>query len=74
MKIKAKSAHVFQVRLWSKKYYGGSDYRAGRKDNMNVYDGFIIDTKTKKRVYIDSAGDLLKAIEAMYKEDEKLKK
>ena len=70
MKTKAKSTHVFELRLWSKRHYGGSNYRAGRKDNMNIYDGFIIDAKTKKKKYVDSAGDLLKSIELMYMEDE----
>lgn len=71
MKTKAKSVQVFEVRLWSKKHYGGKDYHAGRKDKINIYDGFIIDAKSKKKKYIDSAGDLLKAIESMYCEDEK---
>jgi len=74
MKTKAKSTHVFELRLWSKKHYGGSNYRVGRRDNLNIYDGFVIDAKTKKRKYIDSAGDLLRAIELMYFDDEKNEK
>lgn len=70
MKTKAKSVHVFEIRLWSKKHYNGTKYRVS-KDKYNIYDGFITDSKTKKKVFIDSAGDLLKTIEKMYVEDEK---
>lgn len=63
MKTKAKSVQVFEVRLWSKKYYGTE---TKRKDKNNIYDGFVTDAKSKEKRFIDSAGDLLKAIERMY--------
>ena len=68
MKTKAKSVHVFEVRLWSKEYYKDTKYKA---NTSNIYLGLVTDSKTKKKIFVDSAGDLLKAIEKMYKEDEK---
>ena len=70
MKTKAKSVHVFEVRLWSKKHYHGTNYRVA-KNVMNIYDGWITDSKTKKKKAIHSVGELLKAMEEMYREDEK---
>ena len=67
MKTKAKSVQVFELRLWSKKYY---NTEVKRKDLVNIYDGFITDAKTKEKVFIDSAGDLLKALEKLYKKAE----
>lgn len=67
MKTKAKSVQVFELRLWSKKYYGT---KSKRKDTTNIYDGFITDAKSKESIFIDSAGDLLKAIEKLYKNAE----
>ena len=68
MKTKAKSVQVFELRLWSKKHYGTE---VKRKDLTNIYDGFITDAKSKEKIFIDSAGDLLKAIEKLYKKAEK---
>jgi hypothetical protein len=68
MKTKAKSVQVFELRLWSKKHYGDLEKR---KDKINIYDGFITNAKTKEKVFIDSAGDLLKAIETMYNKSER---
>jgi len=69
MKTNAKSAHVFEVRLWSKKHYYGINYRTIR-NKINFFDGLVSDAKTKKVIHIHSSGDLLKALEEMYKEDE----
>ncbi len=71
MKTKAKSVQVFEIRLWSKEYYGTT---TKRKDRTNIYDGFITDAKTKEKIFIDSAGDLLKAIEKLYSKAEGKKK
>lgn len=68
MKTKAKSVQVFELRLWSKTYYKTEEKR---KDRKNVYDGFITDAKSKEKIFIDSAGDLLKAIEKLYDKAEK---
>ena len=68
MKTKAKSVQVFEVRLWSKKYYG-QERRA--KSKTNIYDGFIVDAKSKEKIFIDSAGDLLNALEKLYTKAEK---
>ena len=67
MKTKSKSTQVFELRLWSKEYYNTTKKR---KDLTNIYDGFIVDAKSKKKIFIDSAGDLLKAIETLYKKAE----
>ncbi len=71
MKTKAKSVQVFEIRLWSKRHYQGSNYKASRKDKTNIYDGFITDAKSKQKIFVDSAGDLLKAIELLYAKAEK---
>lgn len=63
MKTKAKSVQVFELRLWSKKYYGKNK---SARHLENVYDGFIVDCKSKEQIFIDSAGDLLTAIEKLY--------
>lgn len=63
MKTKAKSVQVFELRLWSKKHFNSKD--------KNIYDGTIVDSKTKKRIHFHDAADLLLAIKKMYKEDEK---
>lgn len=68
MKTKAKSVQVYELRLWSKGYY---NEKIGRKDLTNIYNGFIVDAKTKEKKFIDSAGDLLKAIEKLYFKAEK---
>ncbi len=67
MKTKAKSVQVFELRLWSKKHFGTSTKKVYEN---NIYDGFITDAKSKKKIFIDSAGDLLKAIEKLYREEE----
>lgn len=64
MKTKAKSVQVLVVTLWSKKYY---NTQIKRTDRNNIYDGFITDAKSKKKIFIDSAGDCLKALERLYK-------
>ena len=73
MKTKAKSVHVFEVRLWSRKHHAEKMGMplTKRKDKINIYDGFITDVKTKKKLFVDSAGDFLKAIEKMYYGNEK---
>jgi hypothetical protein len=68
MDCKSKSTQVFQVRLWSKKYYK----RVGTPRQYNTFDGTIIDEKTKKKVHFHTAGQFLTAMENMYKEDERV--
>ena len=67
MKTKSKSTQVFELRLWSKEYY---NTQIKSKVKSNIYDGFITDAKSKEKIFIDSAGDLLKAIEKLYKKAE----
>ncbi len=69
MKTKAKSVQVFEVRLWSKKYYKRD---LTPKHKVNIYDGHIIDSKTKERIHFHSAADFLRAIEMMYLKAEKV--
>lgn len=73
MKTKAKSSQVFELRIWSKEYFikKGSLHKTKGTAYNNIYDGFIVDAKTKEKIFIDSAGDLLKAIEKLYKKAEK---
>lgn len=67
MNTKAKSVQVFEVRLWSHQHY-----KRPIKNRFleNVYNGFITDSKTKKKIFFASAGDFLKAIEKLFREDE----
>lgn len=71
MKTKAESVQVFEVRLWSKTYYGKS---ISPKSTINVYDGHITDSKTKEKVHFHSPADFMKAIEKMYLKAEKKNK
>ena len=59
MKTKAKSVQDFEVRIWSDKHYNT------KRDN--IYHGLITDAKSKKKVFFHTAGDLLKAVEKLYK-------
>ena len=75
MKTEAKSVQVFELRLWSKKHFinkGSINKPKGYHEN-NIYDGFIINVKSGKRIWFKSAGKLLNAIETLYKEAEKMK-
>lgn len=67
MKTRAESVQVFEIRLWSQRYYGTT---VKRKDKRNIYDGFITDAKTKKKIFINSAAELLVAIEKLYDDSE----
>lgn len=72
MKTKAKAVHVYTLRLWSKKHFiekgtivkpKGTDY--------NIWAGSIKNNKTReKTIMFHRIGDLIKAIEKMYDEDE----
>ena len=67
MKTKAKSVQVFELRLWSKKHYGTEEKNRAK---INIYDGFIVDAKSKKKIFIHSAGELMLALENLYGEAE----
>lgn len=66
MKTKSKSDHVFEVRLWSKNYYGK---KITPFSQINIFHGQVIDAKTKERIY--SPADFMKSIETLYKKAEK---
>ena len=68
MKTKAKSVQVFEVRLWSKKYYNTT---TPNKKDQNIYDGFVTDAKTKNKIFFNSAGGFLEAIEKLYEKEER---
>lgn len=68
MTTKAKSYHVFTVRLWSRKHYNKT---ITKKNLANIFDGTVFNVKTKELKHIHSASDFLKAIEKMYYECEK---
>lgn len=63
MKTKAKSVQVFETRLWSKEHY--------QIKGDNIYHGFIINSKSKEKIFFHSVADYLKAMEKMYKKSEK---
>ena len=66
-KIKAKSVHVFDVRLWSRKHYG----KDAPKSDGSIWNGIILDRKDKdKHYFFHSAGDLLKLLEKLYFQQE----
>jgi hypothetical protein len=73
MKTKAKSVQVFELRLWSKKHFiakGDIQKPKGAYEN-NIYDGFVVDAKSKKGVWFKSPAKMLSAIERLYKDAER---
>ena len=68
MKTKSKSTQVFEVRLWSKKYY---DEKIKPFHKVNVFDGLIIHAQSKRKKHFHSPADFMKAIEELYKKAEK---
>ncbi|MBI2655458.1 hypothetical protein HYX06_03480 [Candidatus Woesearchaeota archaeon] len=70
MQTRAKATQVFEVRIWSKKHFGE---KLTPVRFTNIYNGFIIDAKTKEKKAFDSAGQLLKAVEELYIRAEKSK-
>lgn len=69
MKTKSKSTQVFELRLWSREYYAGKPTEI----DSNIYGGFITDFKSKKKIHFHTAGQLMAAIEKLYKKAEKKK-
>ena len=67
-KINKKSTAVnkFELRLWSKEHYGTTT-----KKYKTEYTGMITCGKSKERIMFHSAGQLLTAIEKLYKKAEK---
>jgi hypothetical protein len=63
MKTKAKSVQVYEVRLWSPSHYGQS---TKNKWALKIYDGLIIDAKTKEKKHFHSVAELLTALEKMF--------
>ena len=57
MKSKAKATHVIEVRMWSKKYYGGKD--KPNKAEINIWNGLIRNKKSGGELKFHSAGELL---------------
>jgi hypothetical protein len=66
---KLKSAHSFEIELWSKKHYGGE--KRPNKAKINIWNGFVRDNKTGKDKKFHSIAKLLQALEDFYFEDEK---
>ena len=72
MKTKAKSVQVLELRLWSKRYFvnkGTIDKPAGQYEN-NIYDGFITDAKSKKKIFFKTPAQMMNAIEKLFKKAE----
>ena len=68
---KLKSAHSFEVVLWSERYYGGK--KKPNKAKMNIWNGYVVNSKTGKNTKFHSVTELLKAIEKFYFQEEKKK-
>jgi hypothetical protein len=64
-KSKAIAMHVFEVRMWSKEHFG--EGLAG----ANVFRGKVIDKKTGKSKFFDTAGQLLVYLENTFKQHDK---
>ena len=62
----SKAVNKFQLRIWSKEHYG-----IGKNKYRTDYSGSIIEDDSKDKIMFHSAGQLLTAIEKMYKEAEK---
>ena len=70
MKTKAKSSQVFEVRIWSKKYFGIPEKR---KEKIVSYEGCITDCKTKEGKWFRTPAQFLTAIENLFIKAEKKK-
>lgn len=71
IKSKSKATHVFEVRMWSSRYYKEPKKA---KHETHIYNGLVINKKeTKKKYHFHSAGDLLKILENLYFAEEKKK-
>lgn len=71
MNTKAKSVQVFEVRLWSPSYYGE---KTSNKHHLKIYRGFIVDSKTKERVFFNSPAKFMTAVEELFLKEEQKKK
>lgn len=68
MKTNAKSVQVFEIRAWSRKYFRRI---LKPRDSVNIYDGFMTDAKSKKKIHFHTPAQLMKAFEKLYSEAEK---
>lgn len=72
MKTKAKSVHVYEIRLWSKKYFiNKGTITKPKGTDYNIWAGSIVDVKTKKGIMFHRIGDMIREIEKRYKLAEK---
>lgn len=62
MEQKAKSVQIFEVLLWSKKYYNRPSNRL-----ENIYDGQISNKKTGECLHFHTPSQFMAAIENMFK-------
>ena len=68
---KLKSAHSFEVILWSEKHYGKK--KRPNKARINIWNGYVKNNKTGKDEKFHRIADLLNAIEKFYFQEEKKK-
>jgi len=67
---KMKSAHSFNVLIWSRKYYGDN---TKNKREIPLWSGQVVNNKTKINKKFHRASQLLKILEDFYFEEEKKK-
>jgi len=68
-KSESKATHVFEVRMWSKRYYGGK--KIPNKARINIWNGLVRNKKHKGEGKFHSVEKLLKILEDMYFKEEK---
>ena len=66
-----KSVEKFEVRLWSKVYYGQP---LSPKHSVNIFDGTLIHKPSNEQVHFHSVADFLTKMEQLYFKYEKEKK
>jgi len=69
---KLKSAHSFEVMLWSERHYGNKS--KPNKAKINIWNGFVVNNKTGKDKKFHSVAKLLEAIEDFYFSEEERKR
>jgi len=64
-----KSTNNFIIRMWSYDHYDTK-----LNVNSNIFRGSIQNVQTKKQMFFDSPGDMLKKLERCYREEEQNRK
>jgi len=70
MKTNANSVQVFELRMWSKKYFRNNGLPQLDVNDTNIFKGHITDAKSKKKIFFKSVWELIAIIEKLYNEAE----